>query len=220
MIIKSKPVSLFWLKAAGYCITLILKIFKNKLVIKPVDLRPNHSYLLLCNHFSFADGFISFYLAYQTLIKQGKLKQLHIMVLKKQMEMHWWLRHIGAFSVEPGKILSVKKSLDYAAEVLNTPGNVLLLFPQGNLESCHIQSIQFEAGLATLVPLIKGDCQLLWSSNIIEYFESLKSSVYFNMLDCGTNKNFDFGTLQQQVNEHHKAALKSNIRFTKEDQPV
>lgn len=220
MIIKPKPVSLFWLKLAGYCVTIALKVTKNKLIIRPVDIRPNHSYLLLCNHFSFADGFISFYLAYQTLIKQGKMKRLYIMVLKKQIEKNPWLRYFGAFSVEPGKILSIKESLAYAAEVLNTPGNVLLFFPQGNLESCHVQTIQFQDGLATLVPQIEGDCQLLWSSNIIEYFESIKASVYFDMLDCGTNKSFDFDSLQQQVNAHHKAALKSNIRFTKEDQPA
>jgi hypothetical protein len=54
------------------------------------------------------------------------------------MEKKWWLRHLGSFSVDPGK-LSVNESLAYAAEILNEPGNLLLFFPQGNLESCSYQ---------------------------------------------------------------------------------
>lgn len=217
MIIKSKPLTLFWLKVAGYCMTKIFRIFYfNKLIIQPVEIKSDHSYILSCNHFGFGDGFLGFYLAYQVLIKQGKMKRLYIMTLKKQMEKHWWLRYFGSFSVEPGKI-SVKETLAYAAEILSEPGNVLLFFPQGNLESCHIRNIQFQEGISEIVPQIKGNCQLLWSSNIIEYFESIRPSVFFDMLNCGTCKDFDFGLLQQQVNRHHKESIKRNIRFTKEE---
>ena len=217
MIIKSKPAKLWGLKVFGYCMTKVMRLFfVNKMVIKPVDIKPDHSYILSCNHFGFGDGFISYYLAYHQLVKQGKMKRLYIMSLKKQMEMHWWLQYMGSFSVDPGKV-SVAESLAYAAEVLSEPGNLLLFFPQANLESCHIQTIEFQNGLAEIVPRIKGNCQLLWSSNIVEYFESIKPSVYFNMLDCGTNHDFDFEKMKQQVNEHHKKALKSTVRFTKED---
>jgi hypothetical protein len=108
----------------------------------------------------------------------------------------------------------MKQSFDYAAGVLSVPGNVLLFYPQGNLESMHIRHIQFEDGLRQIIPQIKGKCQLIWSSNLIEYFESTKPSVYFNMLDCGTVEEFDFETLQKKVNQHHLEAMKKNIRFT------
>ncbi len=217
MIIKSKPLSLFWLKVGGYCLTKIFTIFYfNKLIIRPVEIKSGHSYILSCNHFSFGDGFLGFYLAYQILIKQGKMKRLYIMSLKKQMELKWWLRYLGSFSIEPGKY-SVRESLAYAAEILSEPGNLLLFFPQGNLESCHVRTIQFQDGISEIVPQIKGNCQLLWSSNIGEYFESIRPSVYFNMLDCGTCENFDFDQLQKQVNQHHKESIKRNIRFTKEE---
>ncbi len=216
MIIQSKPLSLFWLKVGGYCLTKLLKIFYfNKLIIRPAEIKSDHSYILSCNHFSFGDGFLGFYLAYQVLIKQGKMKRLYIMSLKKQMEMNWWLRYLGSFSIEPGKY-SVRETMAYAAEIMNEPGNLLLFFPQGNLESCHIRTILFQDGLSELVPKIKGKCQLLWSSNILEYFESIRPSVYFNMLDCGTSENFDFDKLQEDVNRHHKESIKQNIRFTKE----
>lgn len=216
MIIKSKPLPIFWLKLGGYLLSKLFRIFYfNKLIIKPVEIKANHSYILSCNHFSFGDGFLGFYLAYQVLIKQGHMKRLYIMSLKKQMEINWWLRYLGSFSVEPGK-LSVNESLAYAAEILSDPGNLLLFFPQGNLESCHIRTMEFQDGIVEIVPQIKGKCQLLWSSNIIEYFESIRPSVYFNMLDCGTSEDFDFERLQNEVNKHHKRSIKQNFRFTKE----
>lgn len=71
-------------------------------------------------------------------------------------------------------------------------------------------------GITEIIPKIKGNCQLLWSSNLIEYFESLKPSVYFHMLDCGTNNEFDFDRLNEKINHHHKTALQKQLRFTKE----
>lgn len=216
MIIKSKPLPLFLLNIAGYLVERVLKSRLNKLVINPIEIKPGHSYILLCNHFGFGDGFLGFYLAWKVILKQGQMKRLYIMSLKKQMQKNRWLRYCGSFSVEPGK-KSIRESFAYAAEQLAEPGNLLLFFPQGNLESCHIRSIKFQEGIAEIIPLIKGNCQIIWTSNIIEYFESISPSVYFNMLDCGTNHNFDFDTLKQQINQHHLQSIKQNIRFTDEE---
>ena len=71
-------------------------------------------------------------------------------------------------------------------------------------------------GINDIVTQIKGDCQLIWSSNLIEYFESLKPSVYFHTLDCGTNRDFDFDKLGQDINAHHKEAIQRQFRFTEE----
>ncbi|SMC76222.1 lysophospholipid acyltransferase family protein [Pedobacter africanus] len=215
MIIKSKPLSPFLFRIVVFLIGRILKRRFNKLVIRDIDLKPGHSYLLMCNHFSFLDGFLAYYLCNKVFKEKGVFRSLYIMSLKKQMEKNKWLRYFGSFSVEPGK-RSVKESFDYAAEVLSVPGNVLLLYPQGNLESTHIRHILFQNGLKEIVPFISGKCQLVWSSNLIEYFESTKPSVYFNLLDCGTNEGFDFEVLKEKVNAHHKDAITKSIRFTKE----
>lgn len=129
--------------------------------------------------------------------------------------MNPWLKYFGCFSIAPGTT-TVNESLAYAAELLNKPGNLLLMYPQGNLESNHVRKIVMKDGIDQIVTQIKGDCQLLWSSNLIEYFESLKASVYFYMLDCGTNHNFDFDSLGQEINDHHKASIEKQFRFTEE----
>jgi len=131
------------------------------------------------------------------------------------MEKNWWLKYSGSFSVEPGK-RSIDESLEYAATLLNEPGNLLIYYPQGNLESAYVRQIEFKDGIYEIATRTKGDCQLIWSTVLLEYFESTKPSVYFNLLDCGTNREFDFEQLKNKVNAHHLKAIEKNIRFTKE----
>jgi len=215
MIIKAKkfPAPLF--KIGFYFISWLVSRRFNKLVINKIKFKPDTSYLLLCNHFSFWDGFLAAYLVRNSIHKVNGIKGLNFMSVKKQMQMNPWLKYTGSFSVEPGKI-SAGESVAYAAEILSTPGNVLVLYPQGNLESCHVRDIEMKDGINAIIPQIKGNCQIIWSSNLPEYFESLKASVYFHMLDCGTNKDFDFDTLNKKVNAFHKEAIQKQIRFTNE----
>jgi hypothetical protein len=215
MIIKSKPLPPFFFKCGAILIGLLFKRRFNKLVIKDIPVKPGHSYILMCNHYSFMDGLWAYYLCNKMIWGEGKMKRLYIMSLKKQMQINKWLRYIGSFSVDPGK-RSIKESFAYAAEVLSEPGNLLLYYPQGNLESNHIRHIHFEEGIREIIPQIKGKCQLIWASSILEYFESTKPSMYFHVLDCGTGDDFDFEELKEKVNLHHRKAIESHIRYTKE----
>lgn len=213
MIIKAKPLPVPIIKATAYFLTWLFRRRFNKMVIKDIPIKADHSYLLMCNHFSFWDGFWAGYLCLHAIHKKQELKGFYIMVLKKQMQMNPWLKYFGCFSVAPGTT-TVNESLAYAAELLSQPGNLLLIYPQGNLESNHVRDIVMKDGVSQIVPQVKGNCQLIWSSNFIEYFESLKPSVYFHMLDCGDNRDFNFHDLRLKINEHHKAALKKQFRFS------
>ncbi|MGV8877583.1 MAG: 1-acyl-sn-glycerol-3-phosphate acyltransferase [Sphingobacteriaceae bacterium] len=215
MIIKSKPLPFFVYKWGVLFFGWFFKSRYNKIVINQATVKPQNSYLLMCNHFSFWDGFLAAYLALHGIHKQQPMKALYIMSLKKQMQKNWFLKYLGSFSIAPGA-RSMAESLRYAAEILNTPGNILLFYPQGNLESNYVRHIEFKEGLSKLVPQIKGDCQLIWSSNLVEYFESFKPTIYFNMLDCGNNHDFDFTKVQENVNKFHLACIQKNIRFTVE----
>ena len=217
MIIKSKPLPLNMLKFFGWLSGVVFKIRCSKLIIDDIDLKPGHSYIYMANHFSFWDGFWAFYVFRKTFLKKHNMKRLYIMSLKKQMEKNKWLRYIGSFSVDPGK-RTILESFDYAAEILSEPGNLLLFYPQGKLESCYIRYIKFDEGLYEIVPKIKGDCQLIWASTTIEYFEALSPTVHASMLDCGTNHDFDFKALKKTVNEYHLKSIQRSIRYT--DEPI
>ncbi|MEE1885317.1 1-acyl-sn-glycerol-3-phosphate acyltransferase [Pedobacter flavus] len=215
MIIKPKLLPLPIIKLIYSVVSWYLNRRFNKLTIHPIKLNTNHSYLLMCNHFSFLDGMLAFHLCRKSGLMNADFKGLYFMILKKQMQMKPWLKYLGGFSVDPGKG-TIGRSLNYASEILSTPGNVLLMFPQGNLESIHVRNIEIKEGINTIVPNINGNCQIIWCSTIIEFFESLQPSAHFNLLDCGTNKEFDFEKISQNINSFHKEALKKNIRFTKE----
>ncbi|MBD3748307.1 MAG: 1-acyl-sn-glycerol-3-phosphate acyltransferase [Sphingobacteriales bacterium] len=215
MIIKPKklPRPIFLL--IGYLLKLLLRLKFKKVVVEMVELKPNHSYLLALNHFSFWDGVWAYHLIWNHLNQQRRINEAYIMVIKKQLQMRPWLRYIGCFSVNRGKA-SVNESLNYAAEMLSKPGNLLLLFPQGDMESQHIRKILIKEGIANILTQVKGDCQIIWSSNVLEYFESLKPSVYFHLIDAGTNHDFDLESFKEKVNQHHLKAMQKRIRFTQQ----
>jgi len=215
MIIKAKPLPFFLIRLGALILIWFFRKRFNKMIMNDIEIKPNHSYILMCNHFGFLDGFFAIYLCFKFINKKQKLKGLYMMSVKKQIEKNWWLKYCGSFSVDPGS-WTVGKSLNYAAELLSQPGNILLYYPQGNLESSNIRYIEFKNGINEIAKRIKGDCQLIWSSNLLEYFESTKPSTYFNLLDCGTNHEFDFEALKQKVNKHHLQAMKNNVRLTKE----
>lgn len=217
MIIKANPIRVKYLLLVGRFLSWLFSWRFNKMKINEVEVLKNHSYILMCNHFSFWDGFWAGYLCLKSIYKQEpNLKGFYIMVLEKQLAQHKWLTRLGCFSIAPGTI-TVSESLDYAASILDVPGNIFLMFPQGNLESNHVRNIVVKPGIAEIVKRINGDCQLLWSSNLIEYFESLKPSVYFHMLNCGTNHEFNLKLLTANINQHHKLAIQKQFRFTNSD---
>ncbi len=213
MIIKAKPLPFSLLVFFGKTLIWLLKRKFRKIVVHPTEeIARNSSYIFMSNHFSFLDGFIAGYLLKRELYDKGLFKGVYIMVLEKQIQQNRWITKFGGFSVAPGTA-SVKESLAYAAELLSEPGNVLLLYPQGKIESNHVDYMNIKNGINEIVPQIKGNCQLLWSTNLIDYYEGIKPSLYCHLLNCGTNVDFDFEKLKQQINEHHAQALKKQVRF-------
>lgn len=170
-----------------------------------IDIKPGHSVLLLCNHFSWWDGFWAGWIT--TKVMHHKF---HIMMQHDHIEQRKWLRFMGGFSINR-QSKEVIASLNYTADLLNDPNNMVTVFPQGELVSNHATEINIERGIAHIVKKIKGDCQIVYYSAFIEYFESFKPSVYFHMLDCGTNRDFDFDRLKTQISEHHKKALAEQV---------
>lgn len=215
MIIKAKLLPRPIFMAAARLLMWFLKKRFNKMVIHDVPLQNNSSYLLMCNHLSFWDGFWACYLAYQAIYPKQKLNGFYFMILKKQLQKNLWMRYFGGFSIVPHSKTYIE-SLSYTAEILSKPGNLVIMFPQGNLESQYVRHIEIKDGICKLLPMVKGKCQLLWSSNLTEYFESLKPSVYFHMLDCGNHDDFNFEAFKIKVNQHHQQAIKKHFRFTEE----
>lgn len=132
------------------------------------------------------------------------------MIQEDQLQQRMWLRRLGSFSVNRTS-RDMFNSMQYAADQLNKPENAVVIFPQGSLQSNHCTEIRLEKGISYIIKNIKGDCQIVYVSVLIDYFESFKPTAYFHLMDGGTNHDFDFEKLAKQINDFQQQALKNQI---------
>ena len=202
--IPARRVKLFSNWFAMYMRYRMRKAFNN-MVVMPFTPKPGHSVLLLCNHFSWWDGLWGNYLAYWHLDRK-----LYIMMQEDHLKKRMLLNLFGGFSINRSSREMIK-SLQYAAGLLNDPENLVVVFPQGELISNHTTEIKVEKGIERLIKNIKGPCQIVYNCALIDYFESLKPSVYFHLFDCGLAGEVSFEELVEKINTFHQQALKAQV---------
>jgi 1-acyl-sn-glycerol-3-phosphate acyltransferase len=131
-----------------YIFHLLRKSFHHFwLINQSPELAAQRSLLLLPNHFTWWDGFFLYYL-------NQKLwhKRLHIMMLQEQLERFWFFRYLGAFSIKLGNREEARRSLDYAARLLHSPANMVIIYPQGVLEPYDQRPLSFHtAGISQIL---------------------------------------------------------------------
>ena len=101
------------------------------------------------------------------------------------------------------------ESLDYAAELLNDPQNIVLLFPQGKLYSNFVEDIKFGNGISRVMNKADGKFQLIFAATFIQYYKHKKQSinVYLkNETDYYPGKSTD--ELKKAYQQHYNAAKK------------
>jgi len=177
----------------------------NKIKIPPFKPKEGHSVLLFCNHFSWWDGFFAGYLTYWHI-----KRNYYVMMQHDQLDTRKWIRWLGGFSINRSSREAIK-SLQYAAQLLSTPENLVTVFPQGALYSTQTKEIVVERGIEILLKNIKGPCQIVYSCVLTDYFESLKPSLFYHLFDCGVVGETSFEELTQKINTFHQQALKDQL---------
>ncbi len=177
--------------------------------VSEINLKENHSVILLMNHFSWWDGFLGGY-----LINNHLKKKFHIMMQEDHLANRKMLRLLGAYSIKKDSRESLI-SLKYSAQILEDPQNAILLFPQGELESMHTHKIHIEKGVEYIIKNCKSPCQIIYSATILDYYEGFKPQVRFELLDCGTNTDWNFENLKTIINSHHQSAIEKGLRIKK-----
>ena len=131
--------------------------------------------LLISNHFCWWDGFIQLYLNNRFFHRK-----FHIMMLEEQLQRYPILNKGGAFSVRKGK-KEVLASLQYCLEVLNHSNNMLVFFPQGQIQSLYTFPYRFEKGLEYILRKSPQPLHLVFNVNLVDYFSHKKPelSIYF-----------------------------------------
>jgi 1-acyl-sn-glycerol-3-phosphate acyltransferase len=165
-----------------------------------VEIDQNKSVLLLANHFSWWDAFLLYFVF-------AKLtgKKLHVMVLEDTMKKQWFFKYIGAFSVNktPHGVIN---ALNYAAQLLNDPQNLVLIFPQGKLCSNFVNEVQFEKGVMKIMDQAAGRFQLIYAAAFVEnlQYEKPMANVYLSIPVNCTFENIE--ALTQSYQQHYNDA--------------
>ncbi|WP_374949556.1 1-acyl-sn-glycerol-3-phosphate acyltransferase [Mucilaginibacter sp.] len=133
-------------------------------------------------------------------------KRFHIMVLEETVKNVGFIKYMGAFSVNKNS-REILTSLDYAAQLLADPGNLVLIFPQGKLYSNFTGEIVFEKGLNRIMQKAGNSFQTIFAATFIENLQHKKpvATVYLEQ-----GKQIDGATLLTDVRKAYQLHYNSS----------
>jgi len=164
--------------------------------------------LLLANHVSWWDGFFAMYLNVNIL-----RRRFHFMMLEEQLKKFSFFNQTGGYSIRK-KSREVVESINYTAELLRDRGNMVLLFPQGKIESIYKTSFQFESGIGRIIDKTDGRIHLLFMANLIDYFSNRKPGLYIYVSEYQDDK-LDTESINDAYNLFYTRCIAEN--FLKSD---
>ena len=165
--------------------------------------------VVISNHISWWDGFWVMYLNVNVLHRK-----FHFMMLEEQLRKYWFFNFTGGFSVNK-KSKSIIETIHYSSELLNDNKNMVLVFPQGEIQSLHNSTIQFETGIERILKNKGNNVQLVFMVNLIDYFSSPKPGIYFHLKEY-TGEVFDIKSIQESYNSFYSEAIEKQKTFNKE----
>lgn len=180
--------------------TFLIKRHFNAVYIEGEFADKGQSVLVVANHVSWWDGF---WVEYLNLKKIGK--KFYFMMLKEQLKKHWYFKHTGGYSVKK-KSREALESITYTSELLSQPGNLVLLFPQGEIHSIYNNDFHFEKGIARVLKLTPPETTVLFVANLVDYFSDIKPNLSIYQ-EAFTVKDFEFNSIEDAYNHFYLKAL-------------
>jgi len=162
--------------------------------------------LLIANHISWWDGFWAIFLNEQLFHRK-----LHFMMLEEQLRKHWLFNYSGGFSINKTS-KSMLQTFSYTSELLADNNNLVLIFPQGEIQSLHNQNIKFEKGLERILKNQETEVQIIMMANMVDYFSNRKPSLFIHIKEY-TKQAWDMQNIQQEYNEFYKHAVAQQLTF-------
>jgi len=185
----------------------ILKRYFYRIDFNTIEIEPKKSILLVANHFSIWDGLV-LYWAMQRL----SAKNFYVMLLEETAKKEPMLKYGGAFSINKTS-KDALQSLNYAAQLLAAPQNLVLIFPQGKLYSNFIDEVQFEKGILKIMEQAKGKFQLIYAATFIESFQHKKpiATIYLSRETNCTFENIE--ALTDSYQQHYNTSRQQQTKL-------
>jgi 1-acyl-sn-glycerol-3-phosphate acyltransferase len=189
--IKSRHIPFYVWLFNRYASIMLRRHFHEINIKSDVNLRKVPT-VVIANHFSWWDGFFVVYINYRMFHKK-----LHVMMLEEQLKRHRILSKAGAFSVERKK-KSVLESIEYCIYLLNDPDNLLLFYPQGEIQSAYHYPVKFEMGLLKMLEGSDREFQLIFLAALTDYFSNKKQVLNLNMAEY--SGDYSHGAIEKAYN--------------------
>ena len=160
--------------------------------------------LVISNHTSWWDGFWINYL------NENRFQRKFTFLMREdQLQKHWYFKHTGGIPINKGSRSAIK-SLAYCAQLLNSPNYLLLVFPQGEIQTMHATTFKFEKGIERIMANCPENVQMIFAANLIDYFSNAKPtlSIYYTEFDWKNKKLSDLQTGYQQF---YRQAVESQL---------
>ncbi|MCX7876115.1 MAG: lysophospholipid acyltransferase family protein [Melioribacteraceae bacterium] len=149
----------------------------------------NLGLIITPNHFSWWDGFFIGYVE-RKFIK----RKIHIMMLEEQLRKYWFFQKVGAYSINPNNSKSIIETSNYTSQLI-TNENVVVIYPQGNIEPFDPEQINIKKGLQLFTKKTKDNFMVLPVAFKIQFYEEKKPAIitrFGNYLDGKIiNENYE-----------------------------
>jgi hypothetical protein len=162
--------------------------------------------LTIANHFSWWDGLFVNYVN----MKRFKRK-FNFMMLEEQLEVHKFFRNLGGYSIKKNS-RSMIESIRYTQELLQDKSNLVLMFPQGEIQSLYKSGFIFEQGLDRIFTKLNNEIQILFLANLVDYFSYPKPTIYSYMKEYKLSRNSLF-ELQECYNSFYNECVETNKKI-------
>lgn len=128
------------------------------------EIPENKGLIVTPNHFSWWDGFFSYY-----VLKKHCGRNVYLMMLEEQLSQYWFFRKVGAYSVQPDNAVSIARSLAYTCELVSNPENLAIVFPQGEIEPYDKRPPDIKKGISYIAQDLHPDTIILPLACKIQY---------------------------------------------------
>lgn len=161
---------------------------------------------VIANHFSWWDGlFVNF--VNMKFFKRG----FYFMMLEEQIEVYKFFRNLGGYSVKKNS-RSMIESFKYTCDLLRNNSNMILMFPQGEIQSLYKTAFTFEQGIDRILAKVDNEIQILFIANLVDYFSHPKPTLYVYLKEYEHSGNSHL-ELQDAYNAFYSECVEANKKI-------
>jgi len=128
------------------------------------EIKKSTGLIITPNHFSWWDGFIIDFIS-----RKFTHRKVHIMMLEEQLKKYWFFKKVGAYSINLSNPRSIAKTIQYSREILRSPENFLVIYPQGEIQSIHTETLIVKEGLKKIIEKSESEIYILPTAIKFEY---------------------------------------------------